>query len=160
MALEPQINQTSIDDAFFALLTITSGHEDIADQEKEYLVNNNEAVTSRGQVYRPYAFTITLPTEDLDQPMSVQIVIDNVDRRITEFVRALLEPPTFKIEVIISSDPDTVERRIDFMKLADVTYDAMTVTGTLVPTNPLSRPCIDSTYNGTEFPDLVYGVNG
>lgn len=154
MALTPQINQSILDDIFLCLMTVTSADGN----DTARLVNNNEDVVSRGNTYLAYAFSIVLPIDDPDQAPSVRLTIDNVDRRITEFIRALIDPPTFKIEVVLSSAPNTVERTIDFLSLTEVTYDALQVSGTLVPLDPLSLPAIDSVYTGTEFPDLVYNA--
>ncbi len=150
MALTPTINLRSTNEAFFVLLTIT----DVNGVAR--FVNNNEDVVSRGETYMAYAFGITLPSQSSEEAPSVRLTIDNVDRQITQFIRSMLEPPTVKIELVLSSALDVVERSIDFMRLTNVTYDALSVSGTLVLNDPLSMPVTDSEYNGTEFPDLVY----
>lgn len=152
MALEPQINMSAVDDAALVLLTVEA-----ADGSGiSYFVNNNEDIVSRGITFMAYAFEIVLPDDTSDETSMVQLAIDNVDRRITDFLRQLLEPPKFKLEIIWSSQPDVVERTVDFLTLRDVEYDAMTVSGKLVPMDPLSLPAVDSIYSGIEFPDLVY----
>ena len=80
-----------------------------------------------------------------------------ISREIVEFIREMLDPPKFKIQIVLSSQPDTVDLVVDFLTLSSVNYDAMTITGTLAPNDPLSMPAIDSIYSGVEFPDLIYG---
>lgn len=151
MALEPRIYQQSLDEALLVLITITS-----ADGERvSRFVNNNESVESNGNTFLAYPFTITLPS-DTEEVSYAQLTIDNVDRQITEFIRELLEPPTFKLEVVFSGSPDVVERSIDYLRLSTVDYDALSVTGTLVPLDKLSVRAVDATYNGVEFPDIFY----
>lgn len=152
MALIPAIYEPDLDDAFLVLLTVTV--PDLSDTA--YIVNNLEDVVSRGNTYLAYPFSITLPSELEDEQPRVEIVIDNVDRRITEFIRAQLEPPLFKIEVVLASSPDTVERTVDYLTLSDVEYDAATVKATLTPADLLSLPAIDHYYDATQFPDLLY----
>lgn len=152
MALAPQIYASSVDDAALVLMTVESADGSGISR----FVNNNEDIVSRGETFMAYAFEVILPNHTEAETPVAELIIDNVDRRITDFVRQLLEPPKFKIEVIWSSAPDVVERTVDFLTLRDVEYDAMTISGKLVPLDPLSLPAIDSIYAGVEFPDLVY----
>ena len=152
MILTPEINMSTTDAAFFVLLTVSNSDG----TETERFVNNNEPVVSRGDTFQAYPFTIVMPLDDPDQPPQAQLVIDNVDQRITEYIRAMLLPPIFKIEVVISTAPDIVERTIDFLTMSNASYDAQQVTATLAPFDTLHLPAIDSIYSGEEFPDLVY----
>jgi hypothetical protein len=152
MALVPSINQSTTTNAFFVLLTIT----DPQTGGVLRVVNNNEVVTSRGNDYQPYPFSITLPSDSETEQRRATLTIDNVSREITQYVRRSLDPPTVKIELIVSATPNTVEKTIDFLKMTSVSFDAFTVTATLEPYDFMNLPAIDSVYSGTEFPDLVY----
>ncbi len=153
MSLVPAINQSSTDQAFLVLLTITPA-EGVGLPLR--VVNNLEAVTSRGQVFEAYPFAITLPSENADSQPSVTITIDAVDQRIIEQVRAFARPPSVRLELILSGSPDTVDKSIDFLELVNVTYDALTVRAVLQPINFLSRAAVADIYNGTEFPGLIW----
>jgi hypothetical protein len=153
MALTPAINRPTTTEAFFILLTFTSPTS-VTDVFR--VVNNNEDVVSRGETFTAYPFTINLPSDIEGEPRRASITIDNVSREITRYVRQALEPPTVKIELVLSSSPDTVEKTVEFLRMVEVTYDAMTVTATLEPFDIMNSPAIEDIYAGDQFPDLVY----
>lgn len=124
-AKEKAIAQHS-SDPFLVLLTIT--HDDL--EEPIYVVRNNKAVVSRGNTYLAYPFEIELPT-DTDQSPGARISIANVSRRIGKAIESLLTAPTVKIEIVLASALDSVERTWDEFTMINSSYDAMTVTATL-----------------------------
>lgn len=152
MALIPYINESTTDVGFFLLLTL----RDPSTGNQTLLVNNNEDVVSRGNTYQAYPFMVTLPNDMEEEAMYVQITIDNVDQLLVHAIRSTVEPPTAKIELVVSSSPNTVERTIDFLIMTGVQYDAQQITATLQPNDFLNSPAIDSIYTGVEFPDLQY----
>lgn len=147
------INDPTTDAAFFFLLTITSESE-----PPIYLVNNLEAVTSRGISFQPYPFALTLPNDDTTKSPTVQIVVDNVDQRLVELVRSMPSAPSVKVELITSKFPDLVEREIDYLKIRSVEYDAFTIKFTLEIQNILARKYPEGSYDPIQFPDLFYAL--
>lgn len=116
--------------------------------------SNAVDVTSRGNVYLGWPFRVALPAELDDQLPTVQIQIDNVDRRIMEGVRQLTSPPTVTLEVVLASAPDTVEAGPFDFSLKGCDYDSMVVTGTLAFEDVLNEP-----YPAFSFtPGLVPGA--
>lgn len=150
MAIKPAIFQSTTDEAFFWLLTITSADETLR------VVNNMEDITSRGNVFTAYPFDISLPVEDGSKQLSLTLTIDNVDQVLIEALRGFLEPPTMTLELVLSSDVDTVEKRIDFLRLANVEYDQLQIRGQLQPNNVLSNAFPASNYDPAQFPSLFY----
>ena len=67
--------------------------------------------------FTAYPFNISLPVEDGSKELSLTLTIDNVDQLLVEAIRGFLEPPTMKLELVLSSDFDTVEKKIDFLRL-------------------------------------------
>lgn len=65
--------------------------------------------TSRGQQYTFYPFSTTLPEEGEDAQPTMQIVLDIVERQVTALLASVITPPKVTIELVLSSDPDTVE---------------------------------------------------
>lgn len=153
MALAPAIYRPTTPEAFFILLTFTSP---VSATTVFRVVNNNEDVVSRGNTFTAYPFSINLPSDIEGEARRASITIDNVSREITRYVRQSLEPPTVKIELVLSSTPNTVEKTIDFLRMVEVSYDAMTVTATLEPFDIMNSPAIEDIYAGDQFPDLVY----
>ncbi len=109
------------------LLTIT--HPSITDTL--YFVNNNEALTSRGNVYIPFPFTVELPTEDSENLGEVRLKIDNIDRSIVKALRSIDSPPSVTLEVVLASQPDTIEASFSGMLLRNANWDAPSVTASL-----------------------------
>jgi hypothetical protein len=121
-----------------------------------YFVNTNEDVTSRGNVYMAFPFEFELPSDNGETQPVIKIKAANSSQELIESVRAIIDPPTVKLEVIASTAPDVVEKTIDFLSLTNVEYDALSITFTLQPINILARSFPNTFYDATEFPDLMY----
>lgn len=150
MALDSSVNVSVSDNAFLFLLTFNGPGGILR------VVNNLEDVTSRGVKFEAYPFSLNLAQDDGEKQPEIQITIDNVDRRIVESLRGGTKPIDCKLELIVSSAPDVVEKTIDFLKLVNVTYDAMSVTGTLASDTILEQRFPYDHYTGSEFPDLLW----
>lgn len=90
------------------LLTIT--HADIVTPMR--FVRNTVDIVSRSNTFTAFPFDFAPPGEGEDGVTAARIVIDNIDRRIVETLRALATPPTVLVEIVLGSTPDTV--REDF----------------------------------------------
>jgi len=150
MALTPHINLPEIDVAFLHLLTITAQGDVIR------VVNNNEEITSNGNVFQPYPLALSLPVDDGERQPELMLTIDNVDQRLVKAIRELLEPPLVKFEMVLSISPDTVEQTIDFLRADVVNYDAMQIQMRLRPQNIMGRRFPYSRYVPSEYPDLAF----
>jgi hypothetical protein len=155
MPISPQnaryIYAPSTDAAFWFLLTVwTPGDPEIR------LVNNLEPVVSRGLTFEPYPFSLVLPNDDSTKTPTVTITIDNVDRRLVELIRGLPTAPNVKVELITSKFPDLVEREIDYLKVRNVEYNAMSIQFTLEIQNVMARQFPAGSYDPVQFSDLFY----
>jgi len=150
MAITPAIYQSTTNEAFLWLLTITTSKENIL------LVNNMEDIVSRGKKYAAYPFDISLPVEDGSKALALTLKIDNVDQVLIEAIRGFLEPPVMKLELVLSSDFNTVEKKIDFLRLSNVEYDQLQIRGQLKPNNVLGNSFPASSYDPAQFPALFY----
>jgi hypothetical protein len=119
-----------------------------------YLVNNNEPVTSRGNVYQPFPMDMKLPQEDSDTLPSVEITFFNLANEIVEAIREFRRPPDITIELVTNITPDVVERTIDFAVLRNVTYDAISISGRLDLQNVLTSAIPSEAYTPQRFPGL------
>lgn len=123
-------------------------------QETLYLVNNSEPVVSRGHTYAPFPFAVTLPADDSEQLPSVSLQITNVDQSLVEYVRAFETPPRIELELVTSAWPDVVEKALTFLKLRNVTYDAITLGGVLAVDDFLTQKYPGEGYTPPYFPSL------
>ena len=150
MPLQPTINLPETSTAILHLLTITAQGDVIR------VVNNNEPIVSNGETFEPYAFSLKLPMSDGEKQMELLLQIDNVDQSLTKAIRELLEPPTMKLDMILSTDPDTVERSIDFLRADFINYDSMSVQFRLRPDNMMGRKFPSSRYTPARYSDLFF----
>jgi len=155
------VSNINVSEAFFWLLSF----DDYIKEEPENLirlraVNNLEPVDSRGDTYDAFPFEITLPPDDGQKPQSLKLTFPNVGRELMELVREYPAEfaPEVKLELVLSSAPDVVEKTIDFMRVADVTYDALSITFTLASSSVFARKTCTGTYNQSEFLGLFWGL--
>lgn len=111
--------------------------------------------TSGGNTFVAYPFQITLAEESEDATPSIALTIDNVDRTIGAALRdAGLVAPTCTIQVVMGSDPDTIEAEFPAFSLRDVDYDALTVTCQLTLEDMTTLPYPYLTFTPNRFPGL------
>jgi hypothetical protein len=97
-------------------------------------VNDNQDMAaggSDGQTYTAFPFTLDLPGEDMDSPSVAKLRIDNVDQRIVQAIRGLPSAPTCDFEVVIASQPTTVELGLNGLTLRNVSFDTFIVEGSI-----------------------------
>lgn len=118
----------SAGDPFLYLLTIS--HADLPASIR--LVRNKVDIVSRGNTFTAFPFDITLPGDGDGGQRPAKIVIDNVDQRIVQTVRAISTPPTLLIEEVKGSALDTVEQSLPPMKLYAASYDRLSLEADLI----------------------------
>jgi len=114
-------------EVFLACLTIT--HPDLATPIR--LVRNNEPLVRAAGTWLPYPFSIHLPDQRDDQIPQVRVTVDNVDLSVNEQLRTLVGPPQVTLEVVLASQPDTVEAGPFNFSLQTATSTAQSIDGTL-----------------------------
>ncbi|WP_263418666.1 DUF1833 domain-containing protein [Terriglobus albidus] len=113
------------------LMCETLSHSSFEDDYR--LVMNNECIQRAAGEFQPFAFQLNLPAEQDDSAPQVQQTIDAVDTEILNAIRTLPagERVNAKVEIVLASQPDTVEvGPIDF-KILQADADASQVTATL-----------------------------
>lgn len=142
-------NASATDEVWLMLLDIT--HPDLSEPIR--VVNNNENITSNGNLYIAYAFSVELPGDNDDVPR-VQLRIDNVDRVIVDSIRAIdTRPATAILRVILASAPDDIIAEFN-ASLQTVDYDQYEVTGTFGTEAILSEPFPGHTFTPSSHPGL------
>jgi hypothetical protein len=143
------IQATSSPVAWLFLLTIEA-----KDKPPLYLVNNNEIFVSNGVEYQPFPFALKLPDDTGERLPRITLAISNISNEIIEAIRSQSTPPTLTIELVSSAYPDIVEKRLDFLTLRNVSYDATTITADLEVINVMSSGFPSEVYDPVHYPAL------
>lgn len=143
------IHAESTSEVWLVLLTLS--HASLAAPIR--VVNNTEDITSRGNLFTAFPFEIVLPGEQNDGPISASVRFDNVSREILYAVRGLTSSPSISLEVILASDPNTVELSFDGLLLRNVNYSSGAIEGDLQFEMLYQEP-ITLTMTPSRFPGL------
>lgn len=138
------------DQVFLVLLTIAQA--DLAQPIR--VVNNNEDITSNGNVFTAFPFDIELPDSREGVPPSATLVIDNVSQEIAQAVRTMTSVATVLIQIIRAADPDTIERSYTGFNLRDVKWNAHKMSGDLILEDFQTEPYPALQFSPAFFPGL------
>lgn len=150
MPLDQETRKQESGDVIIALATLE--HPDLAAPIRA--ADNGEDVTSRGDLFLASGWQLRLPDEGEDADYEAEIEIENVDGSIIYALEASIVAPTLKIEIVMSSDPDTVEVELQGYELAEVSYDATRITGRLKLPDMRIEPAPFQRFNPTVTPGL------
>lgn len=149
-SLRAAINASSTDEAFFVLLTID--HPALESPLRVCL--NSVNIDSRGSTFYAYPFDIALPDDEASRPERARISIDNVYRDLVPGLRSMQTPATVLIEVILASDPDTVEASFPGFVLRNIEYNALTISGDLALDDLESEPYPADIFDPHRWPGI------
>ena len=108
--------------------------------------------SSNGETFIAFPFELELPISDPDQPPRARITIDNVDRSIVTAIRSISTEATVDIDIVLASDPNTLEISYSGFKLTNVDYDALVVSGDLGFEDFFSEPYPSRVFSPADFP--------
>lgn len=131
---------------------VTLSHADLATPIR--VCNTGPDLVSRGNTYTYLPFAIVFPADREDQLPQPSVQIDNVDRAIVRALRALSSAPSVSIEVVLRSQPDTLEFGPFVSELRVAPYDALTVEGQLSVPPILDEEHPQDGYTPDAFPGL------
>lgn len=138
------------DEAYLVLLTVD--HTELASPIR--VTSDGVNTTSNGETFYAYPFTLYLP-DDTDRPFSRgRIVIDNVSQVLISAARSIATALSITIQIVLASDPDTVEVEFSDFELTDISYDAQTISGTLSIESFVEEPFPGDSFIPSYFPGL------
>lgn len=149
-ALKQAIYSSSTEEAFLVLLEIT--HASLSEPVR--VTSDAVATTHDSNTYNPLRFKIALPDDDPDKFPTTTLEISNVDRRVVEAIRKITDAADVTMKVVLGSAPDTVEAGPITMKLRNVRYDQLNVSGDLESSDFSVEPFPAHTYNPVDYPFL------
>lgn len=130
----------------------------IADSFTQRVVDTNEevqyGVISRNLTYYFMPVQITLPDETEGNTPRCSLAINDVTHYLTPAIRELTDPPLVTIELVLASQPDTVEASFSSLYITNITYNADTVQCQLEMVNFSLEPFPAYTFSPNYFPGL------
>ena len=107
---------------------ITANHSSFA--TPWLLANNDEAVVSKGRLFKPHPFKLTRPSETDARP-EAQLTVANVDQFIGQMLEQITSPIDITIELVLAATPDICERRWPGFELRNVRWNTLFAEGRL-----------------------------
>ena len=95
------------------------------------LAYDTQPLARAAGTFQPYPFTIRLPNQKEDEIPQVKVTVDNTDLQVNDAIRTLTGLPSVTLEVVLASQPDTVEAGPFDFSLQNVQADASSIQGTL-----------------------------
>lgn len=150
------------DDTLITLLTITGtgiatpirladGYTQRISETAEDVVYG---VVSRSNNYIFLPIRISLPTEEQEAAPRAQISISDVTRYLTPVIRSITAAPTVTLELVLASDPDSVEVEFPGLLMSGITYNRDLVTADLSVESLTIEPFPQHTFTPSGFPGL------
>ena len=145
-ALLAQLYGQESNDPFLILLTMTHDSFDTI-----RLVNNTVDIVSRTQTFLGYPFRIVLSPDDGEQSRNISLSIDNTSLELIDELRQVTTAIGVKLELILASDPNTVQIEIADLEIQNISYNKSTITATLVLDGFLNQEMIGERYIPTKY---------
>jgi hypothetical protein len=136
-------------DPFIMLVTIS--HPDFPTIR---LVNNTVDIVSRSNTFQAFPFKFRLPVDDGETQRNVEIQLDNTSLELVSAFRSVVTPMNVLLELVLASDPDSVQIDIPDLSLRGITYDKNRINATLVLDSFLNTAMNAETYNRNNFPGI------
>lgn len=111
-------------------------------------------VISNGLTFTFLPIEISLPSEEEAQAPRASLTIHDVTRYLTPSIRTLTGPPRVKLELVLSSTPNTVEVSFDYLYISSITYNRDSVTCELTMINLEREPFPMHSFTPSHFPGL------
>lgn len=120
------------------------------------LVQDMQDLTSNGNVYTAFPFRITLPEEGSEAIPRVSLAIDNVSQEVLTTLKSISPeiPPTITIDIVLASQPNTIEFTIPSMTLRSISADMLVIEGDLRMDEEDLIPFPEGSFTPQHFPGL------
>lgn len=143
-------NAHNTDEGFIVLITIDHDRLDYPIR----LNTSGENQVSGGYVFLACPIQVTLSEDSEDRPPQAKLVMDNIDRTIIAALRNITTPPTVTLQIVKASDLNTVEAEFADFEMRTVTYNSLTIEGTLTLEALFSEPAAQHSFTPNYFPGL------
>lgn len=156
------LNARNNPDVFITLLTFshTTLTETIyvsSDPKQDLPIKGVKGVVSGGNEFVFIPFQIVLPTLQADTLPTAKCSVDNVSEEILAALQGLSTPPDVMCHIVLASDPDNVQYRVEGLKLANVGYNEITLDGEFSSEYYLQERYPSVRFTPSRFPGVFRG---
>lgn len=137
-------------EAFLILLTLD--HASLAAPIR--VTSDAVNTVSQGNTFIAFPFDLVIPDDTEGASPRARLIIDNIDRTIVAAIRAVSSSPSALIEIVLASDPDTIEASFPDFKLTNVSYDSLSVSGDLTVEDFTAEPWPSAIFSPANFPGM------
>ena len=143
-------NAQTTDDGLIVLIIIEN-----SDLPEPIRLNGSGAnVLSNGHTFLACPIQPTISDDSEDRPPQAKLTLDNIDRRLVAAVRAIRSPLLVTLQLVKISEPNHIEAEFTDFAMKEVTYNALTIEGTLTLEGLFAEPAIGFSYTPSYFPGL------
>jgi hypothetical protein len=151
MTLRDEFYKQETDVCFVYLLEVS--HPDLANPLR--FTNNNESLTSNGNLYQSWPFEVELPDQGEDKIPRARLVFDAVDNSITTVLRGLSEAPSLVISIVAVDTPNVIEKSFSNLTVTSQAYTIDYKTQLVLGMFPISRERAQNIrFDKVRFPGL------
>lgn len=123
-----------------AIMLLTVDHPDFSAPVRLCTNTVGDDIVSGGDTYTAAPFHITWPSDDTETPVA-QLEAVNVGRAIALALMAISSPASAVIQVVLLSDPDTVEAEAPGFLIRNARWNALTLTADITRERIVTEPC-------------------
>ncbi len=134
------------------ILLVTIDHADLTSPIR--VSSDGVDTVSRTNTFTACPFRLALPSDSDERPPRAALEVDNVDRAQVQAIRSITGAPTVLMEIVLASDPDTVEASFPDFELKRADYDRLAVSGELSLENFLGEPYPAAKFTPADFPGV------
>jgi hypothetical protein len=133
------------------LVRIADGYtQRIAETDRDVMYG----VVSNSKEYIFLPLSITLPTDDTSSAPRCLMTITDVTKYVTPIIKSISAPPPIKLELVLSSTPDTIEASFPGFYITNFTYNADSVQADMSMINYAIEPFPAFKFTPQYFPGL------
>jgi len=152
-------NSRTVSEIYIVLITFE--HADLAaplrfasDNKDELPTAGVRGILSNSNEYIFCPFRAVFPAETDQGISAAKLEVDNVDRSAVQAIRSVSSAITVTMQVVLASDPDTVETTVTNLKLKNTKYNALIVSGDIAIKYFEDEPCPALRFTPSQFPGI------
>jgi len=142
---------------------VTIDHDDLVGETIRMSSDPTERITEIPLTYGTYSgsnlflftgMSVMLPDESADAAPRSTLMLSNVSREAIVLARSVVTPARAKLELVLSSDPDTVEITSPWLDVLDARMNAQTITLDLGLNSMITQADPGDSFDPAGFPGL------